>query len=590
MKNTILSLLRAGALNEAEKEYIRLGLDRVTDDEDTIALGGRILKSRALEQTGSAQCDLALKSAEKYYQAYRATGGTYSGINTAAMFALAGDMVAARNIAQTILDKTGNYSPKPGEDAYYHMATVAEAHLILGDLVMAKAALRDAIDLDPGNYDARATTVRQFEMLSQAIGGSVAGEQPNTKRGNRGNKAANDPDTISDSIKVTESFSIDWLDAYRPPKAIHYAGHMFHDRAGNVGERRDIEEAVDAFIADHKVGCAFGCLAAGSDIIIAEKILAYGAELHVVLPCPDVYFVEASILPFGDEWLDRFYACLAAAKSVRYTSYDTELPDDLGLSFASEVAMGLAVLKSERLATSVVQLLIWDGKPARGLAGTARDAAIWHKTSRDQVIIPFPFERPVNQKAVTSERDADARAMRAMLFTDVRGFSGLMDSEIPAFMQHVLKPLADVCKKEGQGINFLNTWGDGLFITFNSVVEAAKVALELQKAFQAIDFERAGLPDRLAIRIGGHYGPVHELEDPFSGQCGVLGAQVTIAAKIEPVTAPGSVYVSEPFACVLAVQASGDYIAEQMQHTVRLHKSAQAVALFNLRAKGGKGS
>ncbi len=589
MKNTILSLLRAGALNEAEKEYIRLGLDRVTDDEDTIALGGRILKSRALEQTGAAQRDLALKSAEKYYQAYRATDGTYSGINTAAMFALAGDMVAARNIAQTILDKTGNYSPKPGEDAYYHMATVAEAHLILGDLVMAKAALRDAIDLDPGNYDARATTVRQFEMLSLAIGGSVTEEQPNNTFGN---VSGNKPNNISDGKKVTEGFSLEWLDAYRPPKAIHFAGHMFHDRAGNVGERRDIEEAVDVFIADHKVGCAFGCLAAGSDIIIAEKILAYGAELHVVLPCPETYFVETSILPFGDEWLDRFYACLAAAKSVRYTSYDTELPDDLGLSFASEVAMGLAVLKSERLATSVVQLLIWDGKPARGLAGTARDAAIWHKTNRDQVIIPFPLERPVHQKAVASEGGADTRArtMQAMLFTDVRGFSGLMDSEIPAFMQHVLKPLADACKKEEQGINFLNTWGDGLFITFNSVVEAAKVALELQKVFQAIDFERAGLPDRLAIRIGGHYGPVHELEDPFSGQRGVLGAQVTIAAKIEPVTAPGSVYVSEPFACVLAVQASGDYIAEQMQHTVRLHKSAQAVALFNLRAKGVRGS
>lgn len=646
MKHSVLSLLRAGALYEAEKEYKRLGLEAVVDDEDTIALGGRILKSRALEQTGVLRSELALKSAEKYNQAFRATGGTYSGINTATMYVLAGDMEAAKAIAHTVLEKTRRYDPRPGEDAYYHMATVAEAHLILGDLKMAKAALRDAIDLDPRNYVAHATTVRQFEMLMTGVGAEYL-------------IPCHDRDH-------NEPYDHHWIDTYRPPKTIHFAGHMFDAREGSVGDRGDIEEAVDVFLHENRIGFAYGCLAAGSDIIIAEKILSAGAELHVVLPCPNAFFVETSVVPFGDEWLDRFYACLAAAKTVRYTSYDEELPDDLTISFASEVAMGLAVLKSECLATSVMQLLIWDGKDGNGVVGTSRDAQLWsERPNNEQIIIPFPLDRKHKHKAlklaptdketatagvssdpfsasppdtgtssdeeaasnkgalsnvgpstpaaeapieislkgvkerpisiagnagrISAAKDRRGRAMRAMLFTDVRGFSGLMDSEIPLFTDHVLKPLAEVCRAEGQSIDFLNTWGDGLFITFDRVVDAARVALKLQKTFQSIDFEAVGLPDDLAIRIGGHYGPVHELTDPFSGELGVFGAQVTVAAKIEPVTAPGSIYVSEPFASALAVHASNDYVAEKMQNSITLHKSPKAVPLFNLRAKGHAG-
>lgn len=274
--------------------------------------------------------------------------------------------------------------------------------------------------------------------------------------------------------------------------------------------------------------------------------------------------------------------------------------------------MGLAVLQSERLATKVKQPLIWDGKEAGpNLAGTARDAEMWRHSAGDQHVIDFPMQRKrpsvvkkqveniCSEKTGLENKDRDstgsgnieglkhARSMRAMLFTDVRGFSRLMDSEIPIFMDHVLRRLALVCREAGDGISFLNTWGDGLFLTFETVELAANTAIKLQEAFQKIDFNAIGLPERLALRIGGHYGPVHEMEDPFSGQKGVQGAQVTMAAKIEPVTAPGSIYVSEPFACALAVQASGKYIAEQMSHTIRLHKSAQEVPVFNLRAKGG---
>ena len=67
------------------------------------------------------------------------------------------------------------------------------------------------------------------------------------------------------------------------------------------------------------------------------------------------------------------------------------------------------------------------------------------------------------------------------------------------------------------------------------------------------------LPAHLALRLGGHAGPVTSMIDPFMGTPNFFGTQVTIAARIEPVALPGSLYVSEPFAALLGLSAPGDY-------------------------------
>ncbi len=131
-------------------------------------------------------------------------------------------------------------------------------------------------------------------------------------------------------------------------------------------------------------------------------------------------------------------------------------------------------------------------------------------------------------------------------------------------MEHVLTPLAARCRVAGTALHHINTWGDGLFLVLDSVSAAAAVAVELQVAFQAIDLVANGLPDGLALRVGGHYGPVHSLTDPVLGQPGVFGREVAITARIEPITAPGSIFVSEPFACALALADQNGFRCEPM--------------------------
>ena len=237
---TILTLLRSGALEQAEKEYFQLGLDQDQSSEDVMALGGRILKARALEQQGAVRQRLALQAAEKYGEAYAHTGGTYSGINMAALTLVGGDKQKAYETAQAVLAALKETSAKPGADAYYHIAIVAEAELISCNYANAERALADAIALDPHNYPAHASTLHQFDMLLSAQGHENG-----------------------------------WLMAFRPPKALHYAGHMFGTDGGNNtldgSAVHALENAIDERLEAETIGAAYGALAAGSELRTRER-------------------------------------------------------------------------------------------------------------------------------------------------------------------------------------------------------------------------------------------------------------------------------------------------------------------------------
>ena len=547
-REDVLALIRAGALEQAEKAYLKLTPQVLQGSEDSMVLRGRLLKARALEATGEARQQLARKAAELYGAAFRATMGTYSGINTAALCLIAGDLAKARQMAQTVLSALGGRQPAPGLDAYYHTATRAEALLVLGEISAAENCLSDAIALAPHDYEAQASTIKQFEMLLENGGQSTR-----------------------------------WLDSFRPPPSLHFAGHMWGEAGGPAAIDPTLadalERAVDNALAKLNPGAAYGALAAGADIIIAERLLARGIDLHVVQPCPDPLFVKQSLAPFGEGWLPRFEACLSGAVTVRHISGDTTLADDLTRAFASETAMGLSVLRAEQLATSALQLLVWDGETG-AQAGTAHDAARWKQAGRPQITIPFTYPRQT--RVFQRQEPAPDRQLMAMLFADVSGFGCLSEAQVPSFIQHILQPLAASCDDQHQALKHVNTWGDGLFLVFDSVEAAAQIALALQDTFQQIDLAAAGLPETLALRVSGHYAPVHKLEDPFLRRKGVFGREVTTAARIEPIIPVGSIYVSEPFACALAVLGHAGMRCEPMPETINCRDRGE-MTLFSLR-------
>ena len=66
------------------------------------------------------------------------------------------------------------------------------------------------------------------------------------------------------------------------------------------------------------------------------------------------------------------------------------------------------------------------------------------------------------------------------------------------------------------------------------------------------------------------------------GEPGMFGTEVSLAARIEPVTVPGSIYVSEPFACSLAANTASLYRCEQVEE-IEPRRGKPAMPLFSLR-------
>ena len=105
----------------------------------------------------------------------------------------------------------------------------------------------------------------------------------------------------------------------------------------------------------------------------------------------------------------------------------------------------------------------------------------------------------------------------------------------------------------------VKTWGDALYGVFESPREGAEFALGLLARMLGEDWTAAGLPETSQIRIALHAGPIFLGFDPVMRRDSYFGSNVTRAARIEPITPPGMIYVSEAFAGTLVASGERGY-------------------------------
>ncbi len=367
----VLALARAGSTAFAQGEYDRYGLASVTQHEDIMALSGRLAKDRYL---ASGDVEQARLSAQKYEAAFQSTGGYYSGINAATMSFTAQvplEIVLDRARAVLSILEKNNDSPSP-QERYFIEATRAEAYCLLGDNDAAKASLHSALDHDPLNYTAHASTYRQLKLLLD--------------------------------LKRTGGEPAPWLAPLRPPLSVHFAGHLFCQ----VPDEAALSEQLSDIIQRRDIGFGYGALAAGSDIVFAECLLNEGGELHIILPVNEAQFKAKSVVPIGEEWEARYEACRARASSVRVICEHADRnelgwPEPTLNNFAACVAMGEARARARELSSQSAQLLIWD--EVKGGSMTAQHALDWSKNThandaaREQIIIAPPVARSKKPQA-----------------------------------------------------------------------------------------------------------------------------------------------------------------------------------------------
>jgi adenylate cyclase len=138
-----------------------------------------------------------------------------------------------------------------------------------------------------------------------------------------------------------------------------------------------------------------------------------------------------------------------------------------------------------------------------------------------------------------SEETAGVRRLAAVMFTDIVGYGALTQSDETQALQvlerhnRLLKPF--FLKFRGKEIKAI---GDSFLVEFDSALEAATCALEIQRYLH--DFNISSKDDwKIKIRIGIHLGDVVHRDDD------IFGDAVNIASRIEPLASPEGICVSQ---------------------------------------------
>jgi hypothetical protein len=506
-------MARLGDPHAALRIYER---NRVGDigTEDAVALKGRLLKDLAVRASGSKQVELFRESSEAYQQANRLSDGYFSGINAATTSLLAGDEIAARELAAAIAKRPDVMQPQN----YFAAASCAEATLVRGDVEHATALFakaRERPDASPGNV---ASTARQVALIAKRL--SISNEQRQQL-----------------------------LAAIRPSPVIHFCGHMF--RAGWEIEGQ-LADAIGSILDDTGALIAYGPLACGADILIAEAILERGGELHAIMPFAEEDFLRTSVRPGGPGWEDRYVRARDAAASVTFATQIQHEDDDELFAYCSKLVMGLARLRGEIMQTEAFQLAVWDGNAPNGVAGTAADCAEWARQGGKTRIVPIPKERPpLDAVTFTKPANRPRWALRSILFADFAGFSRLEEDRLSQFLEVVMGRIAAVLDRHADAVLTRNSWGDAVFAIITSPGQAAEIALQIQSELSPQLLQEIGLPVEDGMRISLHHGPIFEHFDAVQSARTFYGTEVTVAARIEPRVPVGAIYTTQPFAAMI---------------------------------------
>ena len=553
-----LALARAGVSERARIAATELlaRIDDATDipielREDAAALVARLAKQDALATQGDDRPERLRHSADLYEAVADRYGGFYTRINAATLRLLAGDIERAHQLArqtrELVLAARENESEP---EAYWLEATEAEADLILGDGEAARRALAHAVAMAGDDFATMAVTRRQLRLVCEAT--------------------STDPEVLNDLL---------------PPIVLHYCGHRMDPTSGSTRFPPDLESHVDGeirrFLAGQRVGFAYGSLASGADILVAEALLDRGIPVQIVLPFDTREFERVSVRPAGSRWVDRFWACLGRADAVVHASDSSFMGDDELFGYAARIAMGHALNRAEFLDAPAQQLAIWDQADGDDLAGTAHDVAIWRAGGHPTHVIAL---RPPAQIPESSGQESADRQIGSILFTDLHGFSRLRDEQFPLFINEVLGALGAVLDDHGETVLWRNCWGDAIAAVFSDVLSAAECALGLHEALARIDLEKMGLPGDLGLRIGAHAGPVMAITDPVTQKPTYWGRELTRAARIEPRTPEGEVYVTDAFAALLSLEPVAPFVTEYVGR-VTTAKEFETIPMYQLRRR-----
>lgn len=569
-----LALARTGATRRANAilEQLRLSGHQ---DEETLGILARTHKDFWQLASDPEEKDKHLKTSfELYLEGYNRNKGYYTGINAASMGLIHGEKDQAQEIAKDVvhmcLSKLESL-PEDSDERYWLEATLAEAYLIRGEMDKAEEYYKRG-GLTGISWVVLSRTRSQARLLSEYIAG--------------------------DAHLLDHCFSL--------PRIGVFSGHMF-DRAGRKTPRfphsieGQVRAEIETLMEKMKVQVGYSSLACGGDLIFAEVLLERGGEVNIVLPFKKEDFKKASvdIMP-GMNWGQRFDHIVENAATVTVLSELGDANDGAAYDFCNQALSGLAILKSRFLGMDVIPLVVWDGKIGDGRGGTQSFVDYWKNRQKAHVeivalskflpqapsieetrVLPKLTQQTAAQAAVGPNAMASGQEIKAMIFTDIVGYTKLSEIQIPSFVHHFLGKVAELMQRMEHPPIHQNTWGDAVCAVFDRVEDAGSFALNMRDLVRGTDWSQFDLPE-LNIRIALNAGPVFTCYDPVLRKLTYNGSHVNRTARIEPIAEEGQIYASEAFAALSASEGVSTFSCDYVG-TKQLAKKYGAIPVFLVR-------
>lgn len=545
-----LALNRGGAQRACLEQILTtLGTAGIPDTlaAKALALRGKLHK---LAHAMTASRADAQAAANAYRQAYDLHPTNLAGINAATMALLAGDQEASRRLAQELLQRD---QPDAETPSHWFLATQGEAHLLTGNTNAARTAYAQAASACPGRYGDLASMRGQLKLMQEACPGAAE---------------------IAAALPA--------------PTVVICSGHMIDqpDRAAPrfpASAESAVAEALSAALDDLRPQIAYSSAAAGADILFLEAMQSRGLETNVVLPFAEADFVDTSVRPAGNGWVERFHAVLDQATVVERVTSEPYLGDSELFRYCNDVLYGKAAARCQQLDGRLQGLIVADPDSTAAPGGAldnlqslqALDVATRLVDLRSLRERSAEGATPAPEPAAAGGGDVGSdkarRSIQAMIFADVTGFSGIDEAVTPRFFVDFMGTMSEALLRRQAAPVLANTWGDAFFLVYDDIDEAAETALWMRDFVRDQDWASLGLPEGISIRIALHAGPVFSTHDRLLGRTNFYGQHVNRTARMEPVTAPGTVSVSEAAACLL-IRHQADYRYELLG-TVSLAKA-----------------
>jgi tetratricopeptide (TPR) repeat protein len=527
-----LTLAKLGFTNKAMSFLLTSYQLNQKDAENAGALG-RVMKDQ-FKSTGDIE--KARTSRNIYLENYQLTGSYYTGINAAAMSYIIGDKKRANKIATNILDDL-----RKKRKGFWELVTLGEANLLMGQK-----------DLAFEYYEkARSLVKKDFGMI---------------------NSVYTQLKFISRFLEVPDQF----LSLYGPPSIVAFTGHMI-DYPGSKTPRfpdyieKEVAREIRRILEEKNAQIGYCSLACGGDILFAEAMIERGAEINIFLPYAKNDFIETSVRFAGNDWVERFNKIFRSHTVKFITEEDYFGTHDL-FSFLGKVLFGHCMLRANFFMTEPTLLTVLSKETNKAIKAGGTQYLVEQWPFRENLIRIDPTEfiydknsNPSRNKPVIFQRKIEnhkkslKRSIRHIMFADIVGYSKLGELERLVFIEKFLFHVSTEIKKHKLRLELINTWGDSIYAVAKDINHIMKLSFILHKAISLTAAKKNKLMPEISIRIALHAGPVFLGYDPLIKKKSASGSHVIRAARMEPVTIPGTIYASEQFASCLMADNWGKY-------------------------------